>query len=559
MNIHFLYPGFLWALTAVSIPIIIHLFNFRRYKKMYFSNIQFLKNVKQQTKAKSRLRHLLVLLLRILAIAALALAFSQPYRTIENAPEIKQQNVIGLYVDNSFSMDAESSYGKLIEVAKKRAAEIIDAYPVNTKFLLSTNNFEPAHQHLINKEQLLEYIMQIDVTPGVVYLSNIFARQQDLIGSAIQDTNCTKGIFFLSDFQKVSSDIQNIINDPDINIHLIPLSTHKANNLYIDSCWFENPVRTYNRTEELFIRITNNSNESYSDISVELFINDSLKSIGSINIESSCSKDLSLSYSNTSTGIHNGRIEISDYPVTYDNTFYFSYNLAKNIGILIINDKNESKYLQALYSNDTYLIVNETAAGNIDFSKFKNNMVIILNEINDISSGLIQELIAFMNNGGTVVIFPEPEVNITGYNEFLSAIKSNLISAIDTQTTNIIDISEQSSIYKNAFEKIEDNADLPVIYKHFIFTNLTQTNDKPLLVTKDGHNILSLCPVGKGKAYIFAISSMEECSNIQKHPIFIPTMYNIALTSQPVQNIYYIIGEKNFIELPDFIAGEHSR
>ncbi|MEP6647066.1 MAG: BatA domain-containing protein, partial [Saprospiraceae bacterium] len=32
----FLYPSFLWALTALSIPIILHLFYFRRYKKVYF-------------------------------------------------------------------------------------------------------------------------------------------------------------------------------------------------------------------------------------------------------------------------------------------------------------------------------------------------------------------------------------------------------------------------------------------------------------------------------------------------------------------------------------------
>ena len=75
----FLYPQFLWALFAIAIPIIIHLFNFRRFKRVYFSNVALLKQVDLETKKSSKVRHLLVLLARILAITCLVLAFAQPY------------------------------------------------------------------------------------------------------------------------------------------------------------------------------------------------------------------------------------------------------------------------------------------------------------------------------------------------------------------------------------------------------------------------------------------------------------------------------------------------
>ena len=45
----FLYPGFLFALAAIAIPIIIHLFNFRKFKKVYFTNVAFLKEIKHET------------------------------------------------------------------------------------------------------------------------------------------------------------------------------------------------------------------------------------------------------------------------------------------------------------------------------------------------------------------------------------------------------------------------------------------------------------------------------------------------------------------------------
>ena len=74
----FLYPAFLWALMAISIPVIIHLFNFRRYKKVYFTNVKFLKELQHESKSKSRLKEILILIARCLAIASLVFAFSQP-------------------------------------------------------------------------------------------------------------------------------------------------------------------------------------------------------------------------------------------------------------------------------------------------------------------------------------------------------------------------------------------------------------------------------------------------------------------------------------------------
>ncbi|MBL0031994.1 MAG: BatA domain-containing protein [Bacteroidetes bacterium] len=75
----FIYPEFLFALSVLAIPIIIHLFNFRRFKKIYFTNVRFLKEIKQDTQSKSKLKHLLVLLSRLLALTFLVLAFAQPF------------------------------------------------------------------------------------------------------------------------------------------------------------------------------------------------------------------------------------------------------------------------------------------------------------------------------------------------------------------------------------------------------------------------------------------------------------------------------------------------
>ena len=113
----FLYPAFLTALATIAIPIIIHLFHFRRFKKVYFTNVRFLKEVKQETSSRQKIRNLLVLTMRILAIAMLVLAFAQPF--LPKSDQVKQgMQAISLFIDNSFSMNARAQEAPLLELAK---------------------------------------------------------------------------------------------------------------------------------------------------------------------------------------------------------------------------------------------------------------------------------------------------------------------------------------------------------------------------------------------------------------------------------------------------------
>src|SRR5215510_4953280 len=98
----FVYPGFLFALFAVAIPILVHLFNFRRFKKVYFTNVRFLREIRQDTRNRSRLKHLLILASRILAVIFLVLAFAQPYIPLKGTKISAGVKKVSVYIDNSF-------------------------------------------------------------------------------------------------------------------------------------------------------------------------------------------------------------------------------------------------------------------------------------------------------------------------------------------------------------------------------------------------------------------------------------------------------------------------
>ena len=223
---NFTYPAFLFALSAIAIPIIIHLFNFRKFKTVYFSNVRFLKEVKQETQAKSKLKHLLVLASRILAITFLVLAFAQPYLPLENRKVIIGDKVVSIFVDNSFSMEAINKNGTLLDEAKKKALEILSAYKPTDQFQLLTNDFEGKHQRLVSKEEFADLLDEVKISPASRSISEIISRQNDLLAQADSRNRIA---FILSDLQKSRADLSNIKNDTSIRVNFVPLVAAEQN------------------------------------------------------------------------------------------------------------------------------------------------------------------------------------------------------------------------------------------------------------------------------------------------------------------------------------------
>ena len=550
----FLYPSFLYALAAVSIPVIIHLYNFRRFKTVYFSNVQFLKNVKEDTKSKSQLKHLLILLLRILAISAIVMAFARPFVPAakeSSATAVKKGDIVSVYVDNSFSMEAESKQGKLIEIAKNRAREITDAYSTNAKFLLITNDFEHKHSHFVNKEQFSEFLSDIQTSSLVKTTGQILSRTVNIIENSFSDEeqkNIKKTVYIISDFQKSTTQLNQATDiDSTLKVVLLPVSSQTENNLYIDSIWFESPARKLNQNEELYVNITNISDQEYESIPLRLSLNDSLKAIGSIDIDGNTTKTATLNFVNRQTGILNGKVELTDYPITFDNTFYFSFQITEQINVLEIYQEKESQYLKALFNEDDHIKLTSNRENSVVPSQFVESSVVILNSVKTLSSGLAQEIRKFVKSGGSLIFLPHIEGDKESYNELLMALNSGYFTNLDTQRTKISNVRFKSELFSGVFREEQRNLDLPVINQHFKFESKPGAKTEPLLVSDFGHEVLSLNRYDRGKVYVFTFSLDTEISNFVKHPIFVPAFYNMALYSQPFKPLYHIIGKDNTV------------
>ncbi len=536
-SMNFLFPTFLIGLAAIAIPIIIHLFNFRKYKKVYFTNVQFLKELKQESDSKSKLKEWLILAMRILAIVCLVFAFAQPFIP-GKVKTVQGEKAVSVYIDNSFSMESTNKKGTLLENAKTYATEIVNTFNASDKFQLLTNDFEGKHQRFISKEEFIEQLNDVKISSATKSINDVIKRQQDFLQNSSAKN---KRIFLLSDFQKNTSVISKIDIDTSIAISCIPIISSEVNNVYIDSVWFETPVQQYETQQIIHAVVINKSNKDIENGSLKLYINDAQVSLASFNVSAGNKKDVSISFTVKIKGINKGVLKIEDYPITYDDNFYFSFNAQTTINALVINGKDTKTAgnFRSLMQNDSLFIYKENNEASIDYSVFAQTNIILLNELSTLTSGLTSELQKFVNAGGSVVIFPSKKSDITSYNTAFQNLQLPQIIKLDTTNIKTQSINFEQGLYEGVFDKVDQRMDLPKVFEHFEFTKTTNSNSQALVLLQNGQFLISLNTLGNGKVYLFSIPSDETSSNLLKHALFVPTLIKMSILSLKPSPVCY--------------------
>ena len=545
----FVNPSFLYGLLAIAIPIIIHLFNFRKFKRIAFTNVQFLKEVKEETQSKSKIKHLLILLTRILAIVFLVLAFAQPYLATEKS-ESYDKNAVSIFIDNSFSMDAEGETGRLLEVAKKYANDIASSYANTDKFQLVTNDFDGKYRHFFNREEFLEIIGDVESSPISRNLSEIIKRQ---VTDLSAKENFNKKIYFLSDFQESTTDLEHLQTETDIPTNFVPILSNSKNNLYIDSIWFESPVHMSNQTEKLHVKIVNTSEKEQIDIPLKLVINNEQKALTSFSIEGNEYIDSTLAFTNTSAGIMNCNVEIQDYPITYDDKLFFSYKVADSIPVMYIFESDTNHAIKSVLEKDPLFKLTCSRLNNLDYSKLSRQSIVILESLKYYSTGLISELGKFSHNGKSIFIIPHKELDTESYQELTLQLEIDSYTKIDTSSTKVSTINLEDDFYENVFEKIPQNIDLPIINSHFKINTKAANSVTEILALKNGDSFLNKYKRNSGAIYTLSCPIDEYFTNFTKHAIFLPTLYKMVLMSSGREKLYYTIGKDKSFYLPSSI------
>ncbi len=534
----FLYPGFLWALAALAIPVIIHLFYFRRFKKVYFTNVRFLREVKEETSARQRIRNWLVLLMRLLTVAFLVLAFAQPFIPLD---ENTRQGIkaVSLYVDNSFSMDALSRDVSLLELAKRRAAEIVRVHSAEDRFQILTNDFEGRHQRLVSKEDALTFIEEIGSSPTVRTLSQVLARQQQVLQQAPGEVRVA---YLISDFQRSITDLESW-KDTTFEVNLVPLDAVQERNIALDSVWFEAPVQMVGQTQNLLVRVGNRSHDDVENIRLSLEMDGEEKPVGVLSIPAQGSVVDTVRLRIRHTGWHVGVMKVTDFPVQFDDHYHLAFHVAEKIRVLAINELQPNPFLDAAVRGlENFELVN-LQSRNLDYSTFKDYHLIVCNELKAFSSGLAFELKNYVEGGGNLLIFPAPDAELDSYNNLLRSLQANEFQTFETQPRQVSDINTEEFVFRDVYENRTAPLKLPATNGNFRLGRLGSRPEERLLTYRDGSTFLAKYVLGKGNFYLCSAPLSETYSNlVRQGEVFVPMLFKMALSANRERRIAYTIG-----------------
>lgn len=537
------YPEFLVALAVILIPLLIHLFHFKRYKTVYFSSLIFLKSIEQNQKNTRKLKYWLIFTMRALAFAFLVFAFAQPYIPLKNTTNKSGVSVIGIYVDNSFSMTRIGVTGELVSQARELAISIAKDAPRTAQFVLLTNELSGAEKQTLTKAQLLEKIEKIKPTALVRKSADVMRWWEQWMKD--NENNelriAASQLVYLSDFQKSTTGSLPNFDDWKTAVYPVLLTPQNTGNLYVDSIWFATPVQKMGAKQTIYVRLKNEGETEVNTVDVSV-------KIGSIDrdvfadIPSNGSDTVELSYFNNQIGKIKGSVTVNDKQMIADDSYFFSYTVKSNSNVLIVNGENAVPNVATVYQLDDFYTVSSSEQNQVSESALKKTDLVVLNGPNQISAGLSNLLVEYAQDGGSILLFPGANTSTSGWNGLLSRLNLPTFSSLQESGLAVRKINTNDPFFEGVFERKPDNLNLPTVKKAFRVQNSSSSQSIALMSFQNGSPFL-LRGTGNYSCYLSTTSLDNSFSAFTTNQLFSTVLLRTAELSQRQAPYYLTIGD----------------
>ena len=517
-------PEVLYALFLLIIPVIIHLFQLRKFERENFTNVKFLKKLSQQTRKSSRLKKWLVLATRLLILTSIIFAFAQPYFPSGDPEEDNIETLI--YLDNSYSMQAIGQRGRLLD---RSIQDLLENLPDDRDYTLFTNTDEYKSAGKSDLQKIGYSVSQLNFETVLLKAINTFSN----------NPSTHKKLLLISDFQEKFK-FPSTFNSQGITLYPLPQNPERMENIQLDSAFITG--------KSIDARILNvqlsYSGSQPENTSVSLYSGDNL--IGKTSVDFSEKKLQQLEFPLDNTPILNGLIKIEDNGLQFDNSLFFTINEADPIIISSINNA-EDGFLNRIFTSPEFEY-RSMPVNTIDYNKLAASQVIVLNEVAELSSSLLSTLQKKHEANVVFIVIPSAEDTDENYRLFMRKLGSSGFENRQEQEKLVTGISFNHPLYTGVFEEQIRNFEYPKVQVSFHLKSgntpiLSFQDDKAFLFEFDGN-------------YFFTAPLNQKNTNFTQSPLVVPTFYNIGASAIRSPQLYYYPGKINKVEVPIEIQGD---
>ncbi|MEZ4857832.1 MAG: BatA domain-containing protein [Flavobacteriaceae bacterium] len=517
----FKHPEILYALLLLLIPIIVHLFQLRRFQKIAFTNVAFLKKATLQTRKSARIKKWLTLFTRLLLLSCIIMAFAQPFSASKKALNTEKETVV--YIDNSFSMEAKGSHGPML---KKVTQDLYENLKGDEKISWFTNTTARKN---VSFTDFKNEVLTIEYSQNQWQLQDILLKANELFSKS---NTADKNLILISDFQQ-KGNFPSM--DSTFAIKAVQTQPLAVANVAIDSAY----IIAKNATGIQLKVAVSKTGELPENVAISLFKENQLLAKTAVDFSEKNSNEVIFDIAHATA--FNGEISITDIGLHYDNSLFFSINPIQNIHVLTINQSNAT-FLQKLFDKEGYTYLQQEH-DQLNYSIIPSQNFIVLNELKTIPTSLATALSEFSKQGGTLCIIPAQDAALDSYNVLLNNLQiGNVKEDGIASEKKIAKINFSHPLYTNVFEKQVTNFQFPRVQSFFEVTSgaskvLEFEDNKPFLLQK-------------GNSYFVTASIDSQNSNFKTSPLIVPTFINMAQQSVSLPKLYVETGKINTFSVP---------
>ena len=548
----FLNPFLLFGLAAVAVPLIIHLINLRKPKKVPFSTLSFFRKLQQSTIRRIRIKEYLLLALRIAAVLCLAIALARPFLPpiFSFEADLSEPVTTALLIDNSPSMGAIDKDGPYLDQAKAIARQIINGAGEKARFIIQTTNGEARSGTAVSQAQALDLVSELELSNRGNYTSNhLQLSYQALANSGTQRNS----IYLISDGQRTQLEgLQQLGAELEDQFASIPLQFVRVGNpaqrnVAVSNASLKSQLLSKGNPITVGVTVTNFSESDVDNQFVSLKVEEDLVGEYEFELAASAGETFLFEVVPQQVGSIRAEVVLEGDDIGFDNTYRFVVNIPESRSVLLVSEQGQGRETLLSYIRPALEAANQTNAQlsfeqigieSLTKSSWQSHQAIILDGITSIPEYLLTDLQAYVQEGRGLLFFPSEKGNVQNYNAFLEMFNAGSFAGIRgtygsfDPIAKVDELVEGHPILGEMFAKKDDDRiriAMPELFFNYQFDPSGNAGVLTILKSTVGDPLLVEQRFGEGTVLISAIGSDPGWSNFPINPLFAPLYFRSVL------------------------------
>jgi hypothetical protein len=572
---NFLNPIILFAAgAAVLFPLLIHIFNRQKVKKILFSSLLFLRSLEKTRMRRVKIKEYLLLIIRSLIILLVVAAFARPAIRGSFATKVgaHARTSVVILLDNSYSMGYETKEGPVFKLAKEKAKKILEQLKEGDE---ATLVLFASQLKLINLQPTYDFKNLMKFLDEEANLSS----EKTEVGSALKTAydilrnskNLNQEIYLITDMEKSgwSSVRPSLFSSENkkAKLFLVDVSPPEKHNLCIEEIDFGNQLIEKGKPFQISAKIVNFTSQPVTNLLVGLYLDGKRVSQTDTDIEKGGKSTVKFTPSVEAAGIHTGFFELTDDDLLIDNRRFFAFKIPEKIDILLVGEnERDTRYLN-LALNPLNLTdaskdvtrMSKNALSGIDFNKYQ---VVIFSNLSGLTDVQLTNLERFLQRGGGVFFILGDDIDPEFYSGQI--VKKFFDMNVGTPLTATKNVGGFFSLEKldldhpifQVYRDVEKEK-LPVV-KFFSIFELPEGKDVKVIARFNlGKPAILEKSYGAGKVLLMTAPVDESQGDLVVHPFFVPFVnrtveYLASDLTRLDEDI--LVGSKVIRELPPDLA-----